>query len=213
MKHPLRHTILTLTRISLLLGITPLVALAQTPLPTAFLYQGKLNDAGLPATGLHEFEFALFDAQAGGVALNTLAKANIAVTGGVFHVDLDFGAGAFAGQARWLEIRVRRSDSTLPLTTLTPRQPLLPAPHALYAARAGTATTVADGSITQAKIAAGQVANAAIAGQAITGDKIADSTIAGYHIMPGNVDTAQLKDGGVTAAKLANPTFATGGYL
>jgi hypothetical protein len=65
----LRHSpFLMLSRLALLLCIAPLKALAQTPLPTAFFYQGKLNDAGQPAAGLHEFEFALYSAAAGGTA-------------------------------------------------------------------------------------------------------------------------------------------------
>ena len=201
--HPL---ILKLARVALVLSAAPLAVLAQTPLPTAFLYQGKLNDAGQPAAGLHEFEFALFGAEAGGTALGTLNKADIAVTGGIFHIDLDFGAGAFAGQARWLEIRVRRSDSSFPLTTLTPRQPLLPAPHAMFAARAGT---VPDGSITQSKIATGNVANAALAEQAVTGNKIADGTIEGYKLTTGAVAASQLADGSVTEPKLAANAVTT----
>ena len=147
-----RTRLLSVAAATIALAVT-LPAPAQTPLPGAFLYQGQLSDAGLPAAGSHEFEFALYGAETGGTPLATVNKAGIPVTGGVFHADLDFGAAAFNGQARWLEIRVRRTDGGPGLTTLSPRQALLPAPHALFAARAGS---VPDGSITQNKKSMGK---------------------------------------------------------
>ena len=49
----------------------------------------------------------------------------------MFTATLDFGAGAFGGGARWLEIRVRPGASGGAYTTLSPRQALAPAPIAL----------------------------------------------------------------------------------
>jgi hypothetical protein len=46
-------------------------------------------------------------------------------------VKLDFGSGAFNGDARWLEIGVRPGASTGAYTTLDSRQELTPAPYAL----------------------------------------------------------------------------------
>jgi hypothetical protein len=112
-------------------------ALAQ-PLTTAFTYQGKLLSSGQPATGLHDFEFSLFDDTAAGAQIGpTLCSDNLPVTDGHFTVQLDFGA-VFSGQSRYLQIRVR-PDTGLPcanltaLTTLAPRQPLTAAPAASFA--------------------------------------------------------------------------------
>ena len=58
----------------------------------------------------------------------------------MFTVSLDFGAGVFAGSARWLEVGVRPGGTSGAFTTLTPRQPLTPAPQSLYATTAATAT-------------------------------------------------------------------------
>ena len=57
---------------------------------------------------------------------------------------LDFGAGAFNGDARWLEIGVR-TNGIGAFTELTPRQEVPLMPYALYAAEAGgaAATNVA----------------------------------------------------------------------
>jgi hypothetical protein len=57
---------------------------------------------------------------------------NVTVQDGLFTVTLDFGAAAFNGEARWLQIGVRPAD-TGSYTNLTPRQPITPAPYALYA--------------------------------------------------------------------------------
>ena len=55
---------------------------------------------------------------------------------GLFTVDLDFGADAFTGQARWLEVEARTPawdgvGAEPPFVMLTPRQGLTPAPYAL----------------------------------------------------------------------------------
>ena len=75
---------------------------------TAFTYQGRLVDAGNPASGVYDFQFRLYNAAAGGSQIGAMqAVDDITVSGGLFTVGPDFGAGAFDGQARWLEIAVR----------------------------------------------------------------------------------------------------------
>mgnify|MGYP003693919305 CR=1 FL=1 len=66
-----------------------------------------------------------------------LPTALVSVTSGVFTVQLDYGAAAFPGVDRFLEIGVRRAASGDSYTVLSPRQPLTATP---YAIRAGTAT-------------------------------------------------------------------------
>lgn len=84
-------------RIRLILcGLTALVALsrssAQTPLSTAFTYQGRMQDGGAPADGLHDFRFRLFDAASGGTQVgDTLCFDEVDVINGLFSVQLDFG--------------------------------------------------------------------------------------------------------------------------
>lgn len=48
-------------------------------------------------------------------------------------VSLEFGASAFTGDKRWLEIAVRSPAGSGSFTTLTPRQPLTASPYALKA--------------------------------------------------------------------------------
>src|SRR5215471_3171588 len=73
---------------------------------TAFTYQGKLNDNGVAGNASYDIEFRLFDVASGGASLGVQQKLNVQVTDGVFAVQLDFGAGAFSGPARYIEIAV-----------------------------------------------------------------------------------------------------------
>jgi len=147
----------------LTLVIITSLQLTAAPLGTAFIYQGRLNSGAAPANGSYDLRFAVFDAAASGAQVgSTLTNAATPVANGLFTVALDFGAGVFDGNARWLEIAVRPAGGGA-FTSLTPRQPLAPAPHALYAPTAGAAATatsaqtVSANAVTSAGIASGQV--------------------------------------------------------
>ena len=60
---------------------------------TAFTYQGRLQNAGTPATGSYDFTFSLFNTNgAGSVQVgDTLTNLEVGVTDGLFTVALDFG--------------------------------------------------------------------------------------------------------------------------
>jgi hypothetical protein len=110
---------------------------ADAPVGTSFSYQGQLKDASGPLTGSCDFQLGLWDALTAGTQTGaTLTKTNQAVSEGLFTVLLDFGANAFNGSARWLEIAVRCPAGGGQYATLSPRQPLSPAPYALYSANA-----------------------------------------------------------------------------
>ncbi len=104
---------------------------AQAAMGMAFTYQGRLTDGGSLADGTYDFQFRLYDAASGGALVASANRGNVTVTDGLFTVELDFGSGAFTGDARWLEIGVRPGTSTGAYTTLSPRQELTPAPYAL----------------------------------------------------------------------------------
>ncbi len=116
-------------------------AFGQTPVGTAFTYQGSLADAGSPATGSYDFQFTLNDTAIGGVRVRpTGTRTGVNATNGLFTVSLDFGA-VFAGSKRWLEIGVKPAGSPNPLAIPTPREELTPAPNAQYASMAGGVMT------------------------------------------------------------------------
>jgi hypothetical protein len=107
-------------------------AVAGSPVGTAFTYQGQLQSGGTPVDDTCDFEFGLWDAFAAGNQVGSPQPAlNIPVIGGLFAVELDFGGGAFAGEARWLQTAVRCPAGGGDYTTLAPRQALNPVPYAL----------------------------------------------------------------------------------
>jgi len=102
---------------------------------TAFTYQGRLNDSGSPANGSYDLQFAVYDASSGGTPVaGPLTNSAVVVSNGLFMAtNLDFGPGVFTGAARWLDIGVRTNGSGSAFTILSPRQPLLPTPYAIFA--------------------------------------------------------------------------------
>lgn len=119
---------------ALALGLTP--AAGQG---TAFTYQGRLDVGGVPASGIYDLRFAIYDDAAGGTQQGTArTNAATAVSNGLFTATLDFGAGVFTGPARWLELGVRTNGGG-GFTLLAPRQALASAPYAIHAHGAAAA--------------------------------------------------------------------------
>lgn len=107
---------------------------------TAISYQGQLNVSGSPANGNYDFHFAVFDAPASGNQISyTVTNLAVPVSNGLFMVTLNFGPGVFNGTDNgsndWLDIAVRPAGGGS-FTELTPRQPILPVPYALFAVSA-----------------------------------------------------------------------------
>jgi len=88
-------------------------------------YQGQLTDAGgNPLSGSYNLVFQLWnDASAGSQVGSNVTRNGVAVSGGLFTVELDVPQSAFNGQALWLRIQVSGQ-------WLSPRQALLPVPYA-----------------------------------------------------------------------------------
>ncbi|BCS34936.1 hypothetical protein TBR22_A41620 [Luteitalea sp. TBR-22] len=197
---------------------------AQQPLGTAFTYQGRLTDAGAPATGSYDFEMRLFGSPTEGVQVGpTLTLDDVAVAAGAFTVQLDFGSAPFGTDRRWLQMAVRPGASTGTFTPLTPRQELTPTPTALVATRANT---VAAGAVGAAAIDPATV-QARITGQCAAGSSIrqvnADGSVvcqsdlvgggtvsavtAGAGLTGGTITTAGtigIAPGGITGAMVAS---------
>jgi len=128
-------------------GITLIVllGLALSLEAAPITYQGQLEQSGTPFSGSANLDFRLFDADSGGSQIGTTQeRLNWPVTNGQFQVELDFGAGAFDGSERYLEIRINGA-------LMNPRQAVRATPQALVAA-----TTVA-GAIGTEQINAAQI--------------------------------------------------------
>jgi hypothetical protein len=123
---------------------------AQTPMGTVLTYQGQLKQDGTPVTGQADMVFHLWDAAIGGAEVATVGPSFVEVAGGLFTVELDFGASVFDGDARWLEIEVEFPSGTGNWTTLSPRQPVTVTPYAITAINTigvdGHSLDAADGS-------------------------------------------------------------------
>src|SRR5437660_6260717 len=133
-------------RVALLLmlfALCTITALAQT---TSFTYQGRLTDGGTAANGNYDLQFTLWDALSGGTQQPqpspvTVARSAVAVANGIFTVQLDFGATAFPGANRFLEISAKLMGAGS-FTTLAPRQPITSTPYAIRSLNASTADAV-----------------------------------------------------------------------
>jgi len=106
---------------------------------TAFTYQGQLRDGGTNANGVYTMIFKLYDAAGGGNQIGGTITTTPTLANGLFTVNLDFGANAFNGGARWLDITVQ---SGLDAQTLTPRVLVQPSPYAIYAGTAASAASL-----------------------------------------------------------------------
>ncbi|MGI8788908.1 MAG: hypothetical protein ACR2HG_14290 [Pyrinomonadaceae bacterium] len=113
---------------------------AQT---TIFTYQGKLTDTGTPQSS-YQMEFRLFGSVAGTDQIGgAITNPNVSVNQGVFTVQLDFGAPAFSGADRFLQISVRRSAAES-FVTLNPRQQITSSPYSIRTLSAAQADVALD---------------------------------------------------------------------
>jgi formylglycine-generating enzyme required for sulfatase activity len=114
-------------------------ALDAAPVGSAFTYQGRLSELGLPAAGAHDFQFSLHRQPYGGAPVAaSLTVINVPVSNGIFTAILDFGLDAFSGSESWLEVAVRRTGVAGDFLTLSPRQPLTPVPYSLFTLKAAS---------------------------------------------------------------------------
>jgi endosialidase-like protein/collagen triple helix repeat protein len=117
----------------------------EDPVSSSITYQGELRDANGPVVGNTDLQFRLFDALTGGVQIGpVLQLLGTPLVDGRFTAELDFGAGTFAADARWLEIDVFDGAT---FVTLSPRQPITAAPVAQFALAGNAGPQGAQGPI------------------------------------------------------------------
>jgi hypothetical protein len=187
---------------------------------TAFTYQGQLQQNGSPANGSYDLQFILYNASVGGSQAGPiLTNSATAVSNGLFTMTLDFGEGIFTGTNYWLDIAVR-SNGAGTFAELSPRQPLTPAPYAVFA---GTSSNLS-GTVSVGQLN-GTVGNSQLAHNSITltagtglsgGGTVAlggatTLTNAGVLSVTGNPDiTATNAGGAVTLGDTATSSNAVG---
>jgi hypothetical protein len=141
---------------SLILAAVLAVCLAATVSGqnTVFTYQGSLKAGGAAASGVYDLQFTLFDASSAGNQISgPVTNLAVTVTSGLFTVQIDFGASAFPGAARWLQVGVRNNGVATNFTILTPRQALTATPYAIQSGN------VSDGTVTATKLSPGPGTN------------------------------------------------------
>ena len=182
--------------LAILLGFNTSGAVSQG---TAFTYQGRLQQAGTPPTGLYDFQFGLWDSSASGTRSGAVLTATaVGVTNGLFAVSLDFGA-VYNGTAFWLEIAAR-TNGAASYATLAPRQALSSAPFANYSTLAAGASiaTLAN------SVAAGSVTSAGLAPGAVTSSALATGSVSAAALAPGAVSQLGSPGGAFTNAVQVN---------
>ena len=127
------------TCLLMLAALSAEVAFAQS---TAFTYQGRLEDNGVPANDDFAFVVRLFDDADTGVQLGpTVCEDAVDVVNGLFTLSLDFGFQFDSGQ-QFLDIQVLREGDcadTSGFEQLSPRQQVTATPMALRALEAEVA--------------------------------------------------------------------------
>src|SRR5436190_5336647 len=119
----------TFSILTLILAATGLYAQG-----TAFTYQGRLNNGGVPANGTYDFAFTIFASSSGlNDAFANQTNSATSVSNGLFTVSLNLGdPNIFNGADRWLQIEVR-TNGPGGYSKLSPRQKITPTPYAITA--------------------------------------------------------------------------------
>src|SRR5882724_173176 len=140
---------------------------------TVFTYQGKLTVSGNPANGSYDLQFKLFDSAGGPTQIGTTQTVNaVAVSAGIFTVQLDFGAGSFPGTNRYLEIGARAAGVGT-FSILSPRQQITATPP-----------TAGSGHYIQNTLNQQAGASLNISGNGIFGGKVTSASLGVGTILP-----------------------------
>lgn len=190
---------------------------AQT---TAFNFQGRLNDGVNPANGNFELQFKLFDSTGGGPQIGgTVTRPSVAVINGIFSTQLDFGAAAFDGSARFVEIAVRPAGNPNPFTVLNPRQQVLSTPYAIQAKNAAQlggvdaseyVTTSTAGNSFIKNDTAQQAGNFNISGNGVVGDSLGVGIVPRAGVKLDVVGAAIIAPTAAGTMQFGNPNSETG---
>jgi hypothetical protein len=131
-----------------LLVVLESVASGQTPLATAFTYQGQLKQSGVPLDGYADFRFSVWNALSGGQQVGAeYPVKGVTVANGLFTTRVDPGVNVFTGDARWVQVAARYPTGTGSFVTLAPRQSLTAAPYALHSRDTRGIFVASDGKI------------------------------------------------------------------
>ena len=116
-----------------------------TPVDQTFTYQGQLRNAGQLVNGAVDLKISMWDADTAGVQIGTSNTFNaVPMTDGRFALGLNFGASAFDGSNRWIQVEFRNPAGSGLYQALNPRDKITATPYALYALNGANGVWVYD---------------------------------------------------------------------
>jgi hypothetical protein len=116
-----------------------------TPVDQTFTYQGQLRNAGQLVNGAVDLKISMWDADTAGVQIGTSNTFNaVPMTDGRFALGLNFGASAFDGSNRWIQVEFRNPAGSGLYQALNPRDKITATPYALYALNGSNGVWVYD---------------------------------------------------------------------
>lgn len=185
-----------------------IISFLPAQVPQLINYQGKLDSAGVPISGIRNLTFKIYDAGTAGSTLWTESQTNVPVTNGIFNVLLGsvtpFTVGVFGGTGeRHLGVTVGTGTEMSPRYRIT---------STAFSIRAASADGVADNTITSAKIVNGTITTTDIAaGQVVTAvnslkDSITLAAGTNITITPAGNTLTIAADGGGTVTSVGSGT-------
>jgi len=116
-----------------------------TPVDQTFTYQGQLRNAGQLVNGAVDLKISMWDADTAGVQIGISNTFNaVPMTDGRFALGLNFGAFAFDGSNRWIQVEFRNPAGSGLYQALNPRDKITATPYALYALNGANGVWVYD---------------------------------------------------------------------
>lgn len=113
-------------RTSLFAALAATLALASAPsFARTFNYHGTLNADGKPAEGRYDLVLTLYSARSGGAVIaGPMTVYGVPVHEGRFNTDVNIDNNAPVTHAAYLDVQVKESAASAPLTSLAGRTPV-----------------------------------------------------------------------------------------
>jgi len=113
-------------RISLYAALAATLALASAPsFARTFNYHGTLNADGKAAEGRYDLVLTLYSARSGGsIIAGPMTLYGVPVHGGRFNTDVNIDNDTSVTHAAYLDVQVKESAGSVPLTSLAGRTPV-----------------------------------------------------------------------------------------
>jgi hypothetical protein len=175
-----------------------------TPVDQTFTYQGQLRNAGQLVNGAVDLKISMWDADTAGVQIGTSNTFNaVPMTDGRFALGLNFGASAFDGSNRWIQVEFRNPAGSGLYLALNPRDKITATPYALYALNGANGVWVYDTKQQSVSVLGKKV------GIGTSNPTAALEVVSAT----GGDDSVKLPAGSVGGNEIASGTFSVGSIL